>query len=216
MLRTPLVAALLAALVGVTSVDAQTITAPGLKSRAPFPTTPKASRRSWRPATKMPPSCPGYAHARDRMFQMDYLRRVASGTLAELAGPAALSSDVQLRTLGLRRAAWASYVESNTVLRSTIQAYTNGVNFWLRNATQLPVEYAALELTRIEPWSPVDTFVIGKLLMLQNGFDDDTGLTVRLGVSRLALLPVSMAPNCFSRICRGSNPLTVASRYPTS
>src|SRR5512139_3979480 len=47
----------------------------------------------------------GYVHAQDRLFQMDYNRRLASGTLAELLGPAALASDVELRTIGIRRAA---------------------------------------------------------------------------------------------------------------
>jgi penicillin amidase len=51
----------------------------------------------------------GYVHARDRLWQMDYLRRVPSGTLSELVGSAALASDIQLRTLGLRRAAQASW-----------------------------------------------------------------------------------------------------------
>ena len=47
----------------------------------------------------------GWAHAEDRLFQMDLTRRRASGTLAELLGPAALGEDVQMRTLGLHRAA---------------------------------------------------------------------------------------------------------------
>ena len=46
----------------------------------------------------------GYVHAEDRLFQMDVSRREASGTLAELLGPSALAEDVQLRTIGLRRA----------------------------------------------------------------------------------------------------------------
>ena len=47
----------------------------------------------------------GWAHAEDRLFQMDVQRRQAAGTLAELLGPGALPSDVQLRTIGLQRAA---------------------------------------------------------------------------------------------------------------
>ena len=47
----------------------------------------------------------GWTHAEDRLFQMDVTRRRASGTLAELLGPSALPGDVQMRTLGLRRAA---------------------------------------------------------------------------------------------------------------
>ena len=47
----------------------------------------------------------GWQHAGDRLFQMDVTRRRASGTLAELLGGSALPSDVQMRTLGLRRSA---------------------------------------------------------------------------------------------------------------
>jgi penicillin G amidase len=47
----------------------------------------------------------GWVHAQDRLFQMDVRRRQADGTLAELLGPAALATDVQLRTIGLHRAA---------------------------------------------------------------------------------------------------------------
>src|SRR5438874_663176 len=43
----------------------------------------------------------GYVQAQDRLFQMDVSRRIASGTLAELVGEAALAQDVQLRTIGL-------------------------------------------------------------------------------------------------------------------
>src|SRR2546425_8985656 len=47
----------------------------------------------------------GYVMAQDRLWQMDLLRRVASGQLSEIFGPAALQRDRQYRTLGLRRAA---------------------------------------------------------------------------------------------------------------
>jgi penicillin amidase len=49
----------------------------------------------------------GYVHAEDRLFQMDVTRRQASGTLAELLGPGAIASDVNLRTC--RRAAAPSW-----------------------------------------------------------------------------------------------------------
>jgi penicillin G amidase len=122
----------------------------------------------------------GYVHANDRFFQMDQLRRLASGTLAELVGSAALSSDVQFRTFGLRRAAQASWEKSPPALRGQLRAYADGVNAWLRdNASSLPIEYGALELTRAERWSPVDSLVIGKLLALQLSFDDETGYSQR-------------------------------------
>ncbi|WP_241771243.1 penicillin acylase family protein, partial [Acidisphaera rubrifaciens] len=44
----------------------------------------------------------GWVHARDRMFQMDLMRRAASGRLSEIAGPATVPIDRQARLLGLR------------------------------------------------------------------------------------------------------------------
>ena len=122
----------------------------------------------------------GYLHARDRFFQMDFLRRVASGTLGELLGPGALESDIQLRTLGLRRGAFATWAALSPDEKGWVKAYADGVNTWLRN-NPLPPEYGPLELTGAEPWTPVDSLVIGKLLAFQLSFDsDDANLTVDL------------------------------------
>jgi penicillin amidase len=125
----------------------------------------------------------GYLHAQDRFFQMDYLRRIASGTLAELLGSPALSNDIQLRTLGLRRAAWATFAELDATEKGALKAYVDGVNFYLDN-NPLPPEYGALELTMAEPWSPVDSLVVGKLLAFQLSFDQslsDISNTIRAG-----------------------------------
>jgi len=70
----------------------------------------------------------GYVHAEDRLFQMDLSRRRASGTLAEVLGPGAMESDVQLRTLGLRRAAEGSWAVASARARAAVSAYTAGVN----------------------------------------------------------------------------------------
>ncbi|MDT8409421.1 MAG: penicillin acylase family protein [Wenzhouxiangellaceae bacterium] len=122
----------------------------------------------------------GYLHARDRFFQMDFLRRVASGTLGELLGQAALPNDIQLRTLGLRRAAFATWAASTPDEKGWLKAYSDGINTWLRD-NPLPPEYGPLELTSAEPWTPVDSLVIGKLLAFQLSFDsDDVDLTVEL------------------------------------
>src|SRR3954468_7278832 len=51
----------------------------------------------------------GYLHARDRMFQMELMRRMASGRLSELVGPATLPIDKEMRVFGLQRAADADY-----------------------------------------------------------------------------------------------------------
>ena len=127
----------------------------------------------------------GYVHARDRLFQMDFSRRAASGTLAELVGQPALANDVQLRNLGLRRAAQITWSALSAEMRGVLKAYADGVNFFVRK-NPLPPEYGALELTGFEPWSPVDTLAIGKILAFQLSFDLDIDLTLRLGAYQQA------------------------------
>ena len=121
----------------------------------------------------------GYLHAQDRFFQMDFSRRQGSGTLAELLGPPALASDVQLRTFGLRRAAERSLAALSPETRAGLQAYADGVNFFL-HTQPLPLEYTLLEITQAEPWTPLDSVVVGKLIAFGLSFDLDIGNTEAL------------------------------------
>ncbi len=79
----------------------------------------------------------GWVHAEDRLFQMDVSRRRASGTLAELLGPAALPGDVQLRTFGLRRAAERSLPLISARARAGVEAYSEGVNAFVASHSLL-------------------------------------------------------------------------------
>src|SRR5687768_12865302 len=92
----------------------------------------------------------GYVHARDRLFQMDVLRRQADGTLAELLGAGALASDVQLRGFGVRRGSELSVPLLSPEVRAGFKAYAAGVNAYVSRST-LPPEYTALEVTQFRP-----------------------------------------------------------------
>ncbi|HSL84503.1 MAG TPA: penicillin acylase family protein, partial [Thermoanaerobaculia bacterium] len=132
----------------------------------------------------------GWVHAQDRFFQMDLLRRTFSGTLGELVGDAALPQDVQLRTLGLRRAAEASLPAQTRATRVWLGSYAAGVNAWLADpANPLPPEYTALELTKaaVPPWTPVDSLAIAKGLAFGLSFDlSDIDLTVAAATFQVA------------------------------
>jgi penicillin G amidase len=118
----------------------------------------------------------GYVQAQDRFFEMDVSRRQASGTLAELLGPGpgdqVLSTDVFLRTLGLRRAAERSAAAYPNWVLADLRAYADGVNAWLAGNPLTP-EYAALELTNasVPAWTPLDSIAIGKLIAFGLSFD---------------------------------------------
>jgi penicillin G amidase len=121
----------------------------------------------------------GFLEAQDRFFQMDVSRRQASGTLAELLGPGpgdqVLSTDVFLRTLGLRRAAERSAAAYPDWVLAELGAYADGVNAWLAR-NPLPPEYSALELTNasVPAWTPLDSIAIGKLIAFGVGGSFDT------------------------------------------
>jgi penicillin amidase len=121
----------------------------------------------------------GYVHARDRLFQMDLTRREVSGDLAEVLGAGVLGSDVQNRTIGLRRAAERSLTVLTARELAVLQAYADGVNAYLAN-NPLPPEYALLELTQVRPWQPVDSLVIGKAISASLSLDIDVGPTLQL------------------------------------
>jgi len=118
----------------------------------------------------------GWVQAEDRLFQLDVLRREASGTLAELLGAGALPSDVETRTIGLARAAERSLAALSPQTRAGLQAYADGVNAWVRRHP-LPIQYAALYLTKFQPWTALDCAIVGKGLAFQLSFDLDTGPT---------------------------------------
>ena len=121
----------------------------------------------------------GWVHAQDRLFQMDVRRRQAGGTLAELLGPAALPTDVQLRTIGLHRAAARSLPALSKDAQAVLDAYADGVNAWVAG-NPLPREYGALSLTSFRPWTALDSVAVGKLQAFGLSFDLDIELTTAL------------------------------------
>ena len=77
----------------------------------------------------------GWMHANDRLFQMDQTRRLASGTLSELLGPSQIGSDVELQTIGLRRAAQRSLDAASPEAREADLYWMNDV--WQRFVADL-------------------------------------------------------------------------------
>jgi penicillin amidase len=89
----------------------------------------------------------GYIHAQDRLFQMEMMRRVGSGTLAELLGADVLDIDKFFRTLGIPKHARESneaFLKSgDSPWKSATEAYAAGVNEFISEG-KLPIEYTLL------------------------------------------------------------------------
>jgi penicillin amidase len=103
----------------------------------------------------------GYAHASERMFQMDILRRVGQGRMAEIRGPDLLPVDKFIRTLGFYREAETSFSALSPWAQKRLEAYAQGVNVFLASHA-LPPEFLLAGDTA-EPWKPADSLVIGKI-----------------------------------------------------
>jgi penicillin amidase len=109
----------------------------------------------------------GYAHAQDRLFQMDLTRRLGAGRLSEVIGAPTVETDRFMRRLGLYRAAVANLAHLPRDAQRFLQAYADGVNAYLARRDSLPAPEFLLLGYRPEPWTPADSLVWGRLMAWQ-------------------------------------------------
>jgi len=112
----------------------------------------------------------GVAHAQDRLWQMDFQRRLGAGRLSEVLGENTMPTDRYMRTLGLHRLAKASFKHLDSGTQAALTAYTKGVNAWLKQqrASTIrawPVEFYLLRY-RPEPWTVADSLVWGRMMAI--------------------------------------------------
>jgi penicillin amidase len=102
----------------------------------------------------------GYAQAQDRLWQLDYLRRQARGTLSDVYGRATLDSDILSRTLNISELADQITARLSTQTREALGAFAEGVNAWLAALPNgLPVEFEVNGYAP-EPWRIEDSIAI--------------------------------------------------------
>jgi penicillin G amidase len=102
----------------------------------------------------------GYVHAQDRLFQMEMVRRLARGELAEILGPKLLDTDRLFRTLGLRAHAdnYVAHLDPASPSTQALLAYLDGINQY--QATRpLPLEFELLGIP-LRPFTPADTLAV--------------------------------------------------------
>lgn len=105
----------------------------------------------------------GYVHGQERLWQMDFYRRVVEGRVAEMAGEEGLAVDRLMRTFAIRRIARREETELDPGLRALLERFCAGVNRAAADARALPFELQVLRQD-FEPWTPVDILSLGKLL----------------------------------------------------
>jgi penicillin amidase len=108
----------------------------------------------------------GYVHAQDRLWQMEFQRRLARGQLAEILGEIALPSDRLMRILGFSRIAQREAELLDRATYADVAAYVHGVNVFIeQHARRLPLEFAVLRF-RPRAWQVSDVLVWAKIMAL--------------------------------------------------
>ena len=107
----------------------------------------------------------GYVEARHRFFQLDFIKRLASGTLSEVLGERTLNLDKQQRRKGLKFAAenaikgWQKFPESVKL----IENYIKGVNLYSDQLSDKnkPIEHKLIDMP-IQEFTMLDAALVSK------------------------------------------------------
>lgn len=141
----------------------------------------------------------GYAHALDRLYQLDMSRRKAKGTVSEVLGEHYLGWDkvsrvANIYTLAKRdwqRLSDAAEAETKGKNSKTgesyrrqvalLTSYAAGINAYLQQKAVMPIEfylyYGSMrrfftnwgEAPEMEPWNPVDSLAIFRMFAFESG-----------------------------------------------
>jgi len=110
----------------------------------------------------------GFATARERLFQMELLRRVGAGRLSEVFGKDLVTTDAFFKTLGIEEMARmhaASFMtQMNGDWQRKARAYLDGINYFISTGP-MPPEFVALGI-QPDRYTPLDIYLISGYMAL--------------------------------------------------
>jgi penicillin amidase len=97
----------------------------------------------------------GYVMAQDRLWQMDFLRRITTGQLSEIFGKETVDYDHLMRALRMSDKSRLMLSQCGPALIKAVEAFSDGVNQFIeQNRDNLPLEFSLLGYEP-EEWLPV-------------------------------------------------------------
>lgn len=98
----------------------------------------------------------GYIMARERLWQMDLIRRATKGRLSEIFGKDYVQTDLFLRSLEMTSKSKMLLGAEEPLVINCLEAYAEGVNYYIEKAgKKLPPEFRILSY-KPDPWSLED------------------------------------------------------------
>ncbi|MBB6461274.1 penicillin acylase family protein [Flammeovirga kamogawensis] len=143
----------------------------------------------------------GYITARHRLWQMDFISKVASGRLSEILGDKLVDFDKGMRRQGLQYGAeqFVETIKNDKKMISLINAYCAGVNAYIDelNYSDYPVEYKFFNY-KPEHWTPLKVGLVFKYIQYSlsgpdNDFENSNSLQL-LGKKNFDLLFPEILP----------------------
>ncbi len=133
----------------------------------------------------------GFAHAQERLWQMETSRRAAQGRLSELFGEMTLPFDRFVRALDLHALSRQAVAAQAPEARAALTAYADGVNAWIRTVREEALGRGAPEFflfgAGIAPWTEADSISVAKLMALR--LSDQAAVETRRAALSLILQP---------------------------
>ena len=119
----------------------------------------------------------GYVTAQDRLFQMDFVSRVAAGRMSEVFGPESIETDRYLRGTGMR---WAAknilqfHAREKTLDYQIMQWFADGVNAYLHSisSAEWPFEFKLFGYAP-EKYTPMHMVLLMQYFNFDLSFDSD-------------------------------------------
>ncbi|GBD20681.1 Penicillin acylase 2 [bacterium HR28] len=106
----------------------------------------------------------GFCQAQDRTFQLEFLRRLIRGELAEIVGPPGLTFDRLARRIGFRRASIRQLSHLPNDIHAQVDAFLAGIRAGLEHGLPArPLEFLLLR-TEPQPWDAADVLGLVKFL----------------------------------------------------
>lgn len=147
----------------------------------------------------------GFVVAQDRLFQLDFIPRVASGRLSEIFGPASVNSDKFLRSTGMEWGAQKNLQraqDENGLEEEIVSWFATGVNTYIDNLEDkdLPFEF------KLFGYRPDRYSLIQAMRLLQYfAFD----LTYRTDEASYGEMQMLLDPQEYAKLFPRHNPLSV-------
>ena len=124
----------------------------------------------------------GFIHARDRLWQMETVRRLVNGTLSEIAGEETYELDCFTRMAGFKTLQERQHASLDASERELHRAYAEGINAYIEFARPtFPLEFKGAGFEPV-PWTFEDTggsIVLNSWFLQTNYLEEVLAVAVR-------------------------------------